>query len=73
MESGQRLRMGWLRGWRRGVRSGLTLPPVDLRAVCLVRAIVKDESVLVLVYEAKRDVEMMETRSGWPGKEDAYI
>lgn len=46
---------------------------MDLRAVCLVRAIVKMEDVLVLVYEAKRDVEMMGTRSGWPGKEDAYI
>ena len=38
---------------RDGVQDQLTLPPVDFRAVCLVRAIVKDEDGLVREYESK--------------------
>jgi len=49
---------------RDGVQDQLTLPPVDFRAVCLVRAIVKDEDGLVREYESKdREIELDEEKS----------
>ena len=49
------------------------LPPVDFRAVCLVRAIVKVEGVLSTEVQWVDSVGWGEKSEGWIGKVDPYI